>query len=222
MPTWDELFKRQEHRWQAPHHTVVAFAEALRQRGVRRVLDLGCGAGRHAIYLARKGYDVCATDISATGLIATRDWLATEGLSAGLHLSDMTSLAVADESVDALLTLYVIYHNRLGDIRRTVAEIERILRPGAVALLTLISTRSYRFGQGREIEPGTFIPTTGPDAGLPHHFFDQEGARSLLARFSVSELALDEHEEAAENGRALLHSHWVCLVEKGSQEAGGH
>jgi len=214
MPTWDDLFKHEEHRWQEPHHTVISFAEALRRRGARQVLDLGCGAGRHVVYLARHGYSVCATDISTTGITVARQRLRAEHLPATLHLSDMTALPLSSGSVDAVISLSVIYHNRLGAVQRTVAEIGRVLRPAGLALLTLISTRGYRYGEGHQIEPDTYLPTTGPDTGLPHHFFDEARARSLLHGFEVTELTLDEHEEVAEDGSALRHSHWVCIVEK--------
>jgi len=218
MPTWDELFKQEEFRWRQPHRAVVAFAETLRQRGAQGVLDLGCGAGRHVVYLAQLGFRVCGVDISVTGLAATRQWLADKHLTAHLHLSDMTALPYPEAHFDGVISLYVIYHNPLANIQRTAAEIERVLRPGGQALLSLISTRGHRYGQGREIEPDTFLPESGPDANLPHHFFDESGARALLAAFCLVELHLDEHEETQEDGRSHRHSHWVAIVEKKTSE----
>jgi ubiquinone/menaquinone biosynthesis C-methylase UbiE len=197
---------------------VVAFAEALESRRARRVLDLGCGTGRHVVYLAQRGFQVCGTDISETGLAATRQWLAAEHLAAHLHLADMTALPYPEARFDAVISIYVIYHNTLGNIQRTVAEIGRVLRPSGQALLTLMSTRGHRYGQGQEIEPGTFLPESGPDAGLPHHFFDESGARALLAAFHQIELHLDEHEETEEDGSTHRHSHWVAVVEKKTSE----
>ena len=222
MPTWDELFKQEEFRWRQPHRTVVAFADVLRPRGAQAVLDLGCGAGRHVIYLTQLGFRVCGTDISETGLGATRAWLAAEKLTAHLHLSDMTALPHPDAHFDAVISMYVIYHNPLGNIQRTVAEIERVLRPGGRALLTLISTRGYRYGQGQEIEPDTFLPETGPDTGHPHHFCDEACARALLASFDLTELYLDENEEILADGSSRRHSHWVAVVEKRAAPAARH
>lgn len=218
MPTWDELFRQEEFRWREPHRAVVAFAETLRERGAQRLLDLGCGTGRHVVHLAQGGFQVCATDISETGLAATWQWLAAEGLAAHLHLADMTALPYPDALFDAVISIYVIYHNTLSNIQRTVAEIERVLRPGGWALLTLISTRGHRYGQGQKIEPGTFLPESGSDAGLPHHFFDESGARALLAAFDLIELYLDEDEETEEDGSTHRHSHWVAIVERKTSE----
>ena len=217
MPTWDELFQQEKHRWPDPHQMVVDFARALLQRGVEQVLDLGCGAGRHTVYLTQMGFTVFATDLSEIGLSVTRSRLCAEGGSADLYLADMSSTALADSSIDAVICLYVIYHAKLERVRHAVAEIERVLRPGGIALVTLISTRGYRYGRGREIEPDTFLPDTGPDTSLPHHFFDNEGSRDLLRRFDVASLFLDENIEESDDGRQLLHSHWVGIVEKVSK-----
>lgn len=219
MPTWDKLFRQEEHRLRQPHHAVVGFAEALRPRGAQQVLDLGCGAGRHTVYLAQLGFHVYATDISVTGLIAAQAWLAAEHLSADLHLADMSAIPHPDDHFHAVISMYVIYHNTLANIQRTVAEMKgRVsnppLRPGGQALLTLISTRGYRYGQGQEIEPDTFLPDRGPDSGQPHHFFDEASARALLARFDVTQLYLDDNEEVLEDGRSRRHSHWLAVVEK--------
>ena len=214
MPTWDELFRQEEHRLQDPHQTVVAFVEVLRERRAETVLDLGCGAGRHVVYLTHLGFRVIGADNSPTGLSVTRHRLAGRNLLADLHLCDITAIPLADSSMDAVITLYVIYHNCLEGIQRTVGEIGRVLRPGGLLLVSLMSQRGYRYGQGEEVEQDTFLPTIGPDAGLPHHFFDAGGVRSLMESFHVSRLFLDEHEEQLDDGRTLLHSHWVCVAEK--------
>jgi len=210
MPEWDELFKDEQFRWQEPQDHVVAFVQELKQRSARRILDLGFGAGRHVIYLAREGFEVYGTDISPRGLEYTGAWLRQEGLHADLKLSDMTVIPYPDQHFDAIVSTYVIHHNTLDNIRRCVAEMHRVLVPGGRVLATVQSKRGYRHGRGQEIEPDTFIPDTGVDAGIPHHFFDEARLRDLFAAFTVVSLVLDE---GLEEGR-YLHSHWVVTVER--------
>ena len=50
------------------------------------------------------------------------------------------------------------------------------------------SVRSFRYGKGVEIEPGTYIPDTGEDAGVPHHYSDREEVEGLLAGFRILEI----------------------------------
>lgn len=211
MPTWDELFKREEFRWREPYPRVLEFARLLKERGSRRVLDLGCGTGRHLVYLAKEGFEPFGIDLSPTGLEQARRWLAEEGLKAELKESDMTSIPYPDGFFDGAISIHVIYHGTLDQMRKAISEIHRTLRPGGLALLTFQSRRSYRSGRGRELEPHTFIPDIGSDAGLPHHFSDREELEELLRAFVIRELRLIErlHEEGHRS------SHWEALLERG-------
>ena len=66
--------------YQEPHQKVRALSQEMRRRGMKRVLVLGCGAGRHTVYLAQEGFEVCALDISPEGVEHTAQWLTGEGL----------------------------------------------------------------------------------------------------------------------------------------------
>ncbi len=210
MPTWNELFKQEEYRWQDPHRSVVELVGRLSDRPGREILDLGCGAGRHLVYLGSLGFSVHGMDLSENGLLHTRAWLWAEELPAWLVKGDMTCLPYQDDSFDAVISIHVIFHNPLAKMRDSIAEVYRVLRPGGLALLTFQSTRSYRYKSGIEIEPGTFIPENGSDNGIPHHFSDLEELGREFKTFIVRKVELDERR--GEEGD--LSSHWVALVQK--------
>lgn len=210
MPTWDELFKQEKFRPREPDHGVVRFAKLLREKGARRVLDLGCGAGRHLVYLAKEGFEVHGIDISETGLEHARRWLAREGLTAALKRSDMTEIPYPEGFFDAVISVAVIYHGTLAQMRRAIGEVHRVLKPGGFALLQFKSKRSYRYGRGEEIEPDTFIPDTGEDAGVPHHYSDREEIEELLQKFTIR--VINHMERIFEGGH---HSgYWEVWVER--------
>ncbi len=213
MPTWDELFKQGEFQQREPQPLVVEFAQLLKERGARRVLDLGCGTGRHLVSLAKEGFDVYGVDISETALAYARQWLNQEGLAAELKQSDMTALAYPDGFFDAVISIFVIHHGTVESMTKAIAEIYRVLKAGGLALLTFPSTRSYRYGHGQEIEPGTFIPDIGPDAGILHHYSDREELEDLLKRFTILKIELVERTEKIDN-QERRHSHWEVVAEK--------
>lgn len=213
MPSWDEIFKRGEFHRQEPHPLVVEFAQLLKERGARTVLDLGCGTGRHLAYLAQEGFNVYGADISETALEHARQWLNREGFTVELKQSDMTAIAYPDGFFDAVISIFVIYHSTVENMGKAIAEIYRVLKAGGLALLTFLSKRSYRYGNGKEIEPGTFIPDIGPDAGIPHHYSDREELEDLLKRFTILKIELVERTEKIDN-QERRHSHWEVVVEK--------
>ena len=69
VEAWDKRWATSEGRadWLEPHPAVVAILPELRARGAKRVLDLGCGVGRHALLLAEHGFNVEALDGSPAG-----------------------------------------------------------------------------------------------------------------------------------------------------------
>ncbi len=70
VEAWDERWITPEGRadWLVPHPAVAALVPMLKTRGVQRVLDLGCGVGRHALLFAEQGFAVEAVDGAAAGV----------------------------------------------------------------------------------------------------------------------------------------------------------
>ncbi len=107
-----------------------------------RVLDLGCGAGRHAFALYRRGARVVACDRDAAELDGVAAMLAAmteaqEGTAGGAvtAFGDATDLPFADASFDRVVAAEVLEH--IGDDRRAIAEVARVLRPGGTLAVTV-------------------------------------------------------------------------------------
>lgn len=211
MPEWDELFQEKEHRWDNIHDRIPGFAEQMRARGGRSILDLGCGAGRHTQYLAADGFTVSGFDASKTGLEFTRKRLEANGLQADLRQGDMECLPYPDKTFDGLISIHVIFHNTLAGMQRTLAEIRRVLKPGGLALVTFQSKRSWRYGRGIRIEEDTYLPDVGGDAGIPHHYSSLGEFECILEGFIVRDVHLQETLDDQNHTRS---SHWEVLMEK--------
>lgn len=75
---WDERFRARDHADAAPDPFLAQLEEYWQPLPAHgRALDVACGAGRNAVWLAGKGWEVTACDISLEGLRMTRD-LASE------------------------------------------------------------------------------------------------------------------------------------------------
>jgi SAM-dependent methyltransferase len=133
--------------------------EALELRPGTRVLDVGCGPGRHALALARRGIDVVGVDLSEDFVALARDAATAEGLPARFEVGDIRELA-SDDAFDAVICLCQGGFGLLGgrDERRAFERIAAALRPGGRLALTAFSAVfAVRFLEAGE----TFDPATG-------------------------------------------------------------
>jgi len=188
---WNEIFKRQGRVFTAPHEDMPRIVRLLKDTGASTVLDLGCGTGRHVVYLAGSGFQVFGLDNSPEGIAATRRWLADEGLGADLQLRSMAeTLPYEDAFFDAVISVQVIHHADIATIRGIAGEITRVLKGGGLLFVTVprLRNQAHRFEQ---LEPNTFIPLDGPERGLPHHYFTPQELREVFERFDVVDIHLD-------------------------------
>jgi SAM-dependent methyltransferase len=124
-----------------------------------RLLDVGCGPGRHALALARRGLDVTGVDLSPEFVELARAAADEEGLSARFVVADVRELAY-DSAFDAAICLCQGGFGLLGgrDEPAVLARIVAAVRPGGgIAVSAFSAYFALRF-----LEPGeTFDPVTG-------------------------------------------------------------
>jgi SAM-dependent methyltransferase len=117
-----------------PNQALMHVAAARLAGGARRLLDIGCGAGRNAVPLARQGWSVAATDLSLGMLRAAQQRLAAEasGRRLGLALAPMEYLPIASDSIDFIVAHGIWNLARTTEqFRAAVHEAGRVARPGA-------------------------------------------------------------------------------------------
>jgi SAM-dependent methyltransferase len=173
-------------------------ARLLREANARKVLDFGSGTGRHTVYLAKMGFEVYGFDWSEAAVRLAKRELAKQGLSAELRVWDMTviPLPYPDSFFDGVVAVRVIHHTFANAVRRVAAEIERITKLGG---LVYVEVPTYEKAQrldgmrSEEPEPGTFIPSEGDEAGIPHHLCTREKLVTLFPNCTMR--TLDEREE---------------------------
>jgi len=102
---WDERYAGTELVWKAePNRFLVTEVDALPPG---RALDLACGEGRNAIWLAERGWDVTGVDFSQRGLDKARRLADTRGVSVKWERTDVTEYAPAPESFDLVIVMYL-------------------------------------------------------------------------------------------------------------------
>jgi ubiquinone/menaquinone biosynthesis C-methylase UbiE len=194
MSCWDQILPRREYSPEEPDEFVVSSIKSLKRRRVSKALDLGCGAGRHLVFMARQGFQVCGIDLSLTGMDMARKKLRDQGLEALLIECDMKALPLANSLFDAVVCTRTIYHQTLEEMRETIMEIHRVSRNKAIVVIDFLSKRTCSYGNGGEVEYNTFIEQEGPEKGVLHHFTDEKELQDLFEAFRAVHIKLEERE----------------------------
>jgi ubiquinone/menaquinone biosynthesis C-methylase UbiE len=177
---WDSIYKQHGSWLQLPHEDMPKVVELLTQRGVKIVLDVGCGAGRHVVYLAGQGFQVSGLDSSHEAIKMNREALKKMNLRAELTVASMyEKLSYSDSHFDAIICTKALNHGTIKSIRSTIKEMERVLKPGGIIFIVVTKSRKILESkkQKREaeiIDERTLIPKTGREIGVIHYQFNKE------------------------------------------------
>ncbi|MEV1083257.1 class I SAM-dependent methyltransferase [Streptomyces sp. NPDC050211] len=201
----DEALAREQRRhWQRtysghpgmygdePSAPAVYAAELFRRAGAHEVLELGAGHGRDALYFAREGFAVHATDFSAEGLEQLRARVAGSGLSVTTTVHDVReALPLPDASEDGVFAhMLLCMALSTEEIHALVTEVRRVLRPGGAFVYTVRHIGDAHYGVG--VSHGDDIFEHG---GFAVHFFDRTLVEELAEGWEgVDVYAFEEGE----------------------------
>jgi SAM-dependent methyltransferase len=141
-----------------------------------RILDVGCGNGRHAIEMARRGYRVVGIDVAKRFLAEAQEKLSSSGVEAEFRFQRASELREAAEFDFALAYWHTIGFMSHDEIERHFAAICTALRPSAWFLYVfqgprLIPGREGQTSRNWKEQNGRFILT---DKSVTDGFRDED------------------------------------------------
>jgi SAM-dependent methyltransferase len=147
-----------------------------------RALDLGCGAGQHAVLLAGRHAEVLAVDVSAPMLDLARRTRPHPDVR--YELRDLREVTpAADGTFDLVFTAYTLHH--LPDLQRALSGIRGLVRPGGQAIV---------------------VDNVDERRRVPRDWFVREARRALLADLRHRRRSV---REAWETYRLSTHPAWL-------------
>ena len=205
---YDELYRSQDDYFGAqPSGLLLKFHGLIKPRG--RVLDLGAGQGRNALFLAQKGFRVDAVDNSEEAVKQLLKKAHEKGLRVRCFLCDVRVFEPPVKKYDAVLAFGLIQDLFLSEAIRLFQRVEGWTRAGGLVFVSAFTVQDAKYREikefSEEVEPNSFRTPSGkirtflekdqilrflPDFEVVHHW---EG----LGRWhSHGELEKEQHAVA--------------------------
>jgi ubiquinone/menaquinone biosynthesis C-methylase UbiE len=204
---WAVVYDHDRNPLQALEEPVVR--TALSNVRDLRVLDLGCGTGRHALWLASQGAYVTAVDFSE-GMLAEARQKPFADVVTFLRHDLHEPLPFGDGEFDVVVSGLVLEH--IQDLPRLFAEIRRVVKPeGRVVISAMHPAMFLRGSQARYTDPdsGEIV-----HVGSIAHSISDFVMATVHAGFQIEEVSeyAPDAEFAARYPRAEKYIGWPMLV----------
>lgn len=213
---WNQAYQRNQNALFWPNEHLVRFvATRLRRRLTLdeywdvadlpprpKVLDLGCGMGRHLAYLTEMGFAAYGIDLSEVAISHATDWLVRLGVEQPPVVSgSVDRLPWPDGTFEAAVSHAVLDSMPFGVAVDAVSELRRVTRRGGWIYVDLIAAPDRTAGE--EV-------VTGPhETGTIQSYFDLPKLERLLAPFMIEECYLAT-TDAVIGERSSARWHVIC------------
>jgi 2-polyprenyl-3-methyl-5-hydroxy-6-metoxy-1,4-benzoquinol methylase len=143
---WDQIYRRypvESWGWELgkPRPILVEFVEkGLIKRG--KVLDLCCGAGTNTVYLAEKGFEVTAIDISRKAISYAKEKAGPANVKIDFMIQSFVDLSFKDEQFDFVFDMGCFHHVEIVDRPKFITGVHRVLKKASNYLLTCFSYKN--------------------------------------------------------------------------------
>lgn len=211
--SWNwEMVDSDDTYWNSPAPEVYYLNENWKSKNFKSILDVGCGLGRNALFLAKNGFDVSGFDLSEVSVKETLKKANEQNIKLGKFVvADMLEFPFEDNSFDALLAMNVISHTDLEGFKKILSEIKRVLKPSGEAYFTIGSKESFWFKNPKctYVDENTRIRIEdGPENGIPHFYIDDEDCFKLFGDFGI--VKIQNVRELTQYGNFSPHYHiWL-------------
>ena len=136
--TWENFYKKYGRYYLTPHPYLTTLINFLNKKRVKKVLDLGCGSGRHLIELARNGFSTYGVDFSEEALVLAKSWLDKFNLKATIALGDISlKLNFPDKFFDCVIAINTLEYVKKDNLESITSEIGRLLVDFGTLFITI-------------------------------------------------------------------------------------
>ncbi len=141
---WDTRYSATDMMWSYEPNVFLVPRVVGLEPG--RALDLGCGEGRNALWLASQGWDVTAVDFSQVAVDRGSGWAEQRGLTVDFRVADVIDYRPEPAAFDLVIAFYLqIPHD---EVRQVLTHAVEALAPGGTLLVVAHDLDNLEHGYG--------------------------------------------------------------------------
>ncbi len=172
---------------QHPSKSMNNLSAFFKKKGVKRILDFYCGAGRNSIFLAKRGFKIYGFDKSEMAIQMALTKQARAKTKVKFKLSMLKGkLPYKDSFFDAVIAVRALYQAKMADIEKYVKEIDRITKTGGYFYIEsdqhFTWQRKRVYGQIKTREDGTYRHGS---RGNYYHYFTKTELKNLFGNYKT-------------------------------------
>jgi len=205
---WNSLYAKKNYFGEGPTKLAILAEKLLHKTNTQKILEIGCGQGRDAIYFTQLGFDVQAFDISHNAIqsiIKTKEKIDLNKLNVFEH-NAIKPLTFPDEYFDFVYSNLALQFFELNTLSKILKNISQVMRKNSLFLLSTKKEGDKYYKTGKKINENAY-----EHKGIIRYFYSIENLKSvLLEQFKIIEIDSDQHE----NLDSTVSVWWKILLEK--------
>jgi len=211
--TWDNVYRTNQRVWGDKPSALAAFACRYLQdinssAGIVEVLDIGCGYGRDAIYLANRfNCHILGIDNSSEAIEMARKAMAAD-LESRVTFQCCDFRQIPNRKFEMVFASYFYHLLEMEERQALINTIKKKLKPGGMLFLSTLSPKDpEHFGKGKPVE--NEINSFHDQRYL--HFCTREELEGDFSFLTIKKLSEHEYYEPRSNGEVHHHIFWLLM-----------
>jgi SAM-dependent methyltransferase len=180
---WNKVYSSDKSFFgEEPSNFALLCFNHMTGRNVKRVLELGAGHGRDAIFFASNGIEVIALDYSEKGIEILNKLAKAKQLPITAKVFDVKKpLPFPDYSFDAVYS-HMLFNMRFtkDELQSTFSEIKRVLKANGFNFFSVRNVYDKFYGKGTKIDDGIY-----DNNGFQIRFFTEQEVANLASGFEI-------------------------------------
>ena len=191
---WEQVHEKPEVSPKYPHDSVIRWFFKnfnLDKNNSEKILDVGCGMGRHSIFFSDNGVQSVACDNSLNAISYLNKIIYEYNLSINSVVMDADKIAFDNNSFDGVLCYGVLYYLTINKLIASAEEIYRVLKKNGRAFICLRSKEDSRYANSNKINENTAKIIGKGDEPWKYEnemeilFFTEDEVRKIFKEFST-------------------------------------